>query len=253
VEYTDRHPRILTLQETIASLEARCAEEIQSSPLSSPSFPVATAEPLEANPVYQNMRIQLSNAEVELASLRAELVTRRRAVEQLRLDVDKIVEVETELKQLNRDYEVVQTRHQELLRRWEDLQAKKRLDPVTDRVQFRRIEPPFALAEPVGPNRPLLLVGLLVVAGGIGIAVALGLSQLHPAYFTGRSLSRAVELPVLGSVSLILTPQALAKRRAAIAVWLGAAMTLLACTAVVIVFAAPGSAALRTMIMELSA
>src|SRR5690606_1215219 len=127
---------------------------------------LGASQPLETNPVYQNLRIQLSNADVELAELRAELRSYEDTIEQLRRDVDKIAQVETELKQLNRDYDVVQARHQELLRRWESLQAKNRLDPVTEQIQFRTIEPPFALAQPIAPNRPLLLAAAFVFALG---------------------------------------------------------------------------------------
>jgi len=106
--------------------------------------------------------LQLSNAEVELAALQEQYRTSQRQVAQLRSDVDKISQVEIDLKQLNRDYGVVESRHQELLRRWETLKSKQRLDPVTDKVQFNILEPPFAPARPVAPNRPIMLITALI-------------------------------------------------------------------------------------------
>jgi hypothetical protein len=111
------------------------------------------------------------------------------------------------------------TRHQELLKRWEDLQAKKRLDPVTDNVQFRRIEPPFALAEPVGPNRPLLLAAVLILSLGAGAGLAFGLNQVNPTFFRRANVRRVASLPVLGSIRMMLTPEAIAERRFDRIVW----------------------------------
>jgi polysaccharide chain length determinant protein (PEP-CTERM system associated) len=148
VDFTEKHPRIVMLRETITSLEARCSEELAGMP--SMTVVDSDGQSLDLNPVYQNLRLQLSNADVELAALQEQYASSQRQVAQLRADVDKIGQVETDLKRLNRDYGVVQGRHQELLKRWETLQSKKRLDPVTDEVQFNILEPPFAPEIPVG-------------------------------------------------------------------------------------------------------
>jgi polysaccharide chain length determinant protein (PEP-CTERM system associated) len=247
VNFTNKHPRVVTLQETIAHLERECGAESQA--LS--STPIASfdgAQPLELNPVYQNLRIQLSTAEVELAELRAALSAQQSTVARLRRDVDKITQVEAELKQLNRDYNVVQGRHQELLKRWEDLQAKKRLDPVTDNVRYRRIEPPFAQADPVGPNRPLLLILVVAAAVAGGTAVAFGLNQVNPVFFTNAGIRGAVALPVLGSISLILSPEERRRRRMATIAWAATVTLLLFSTAVSIVFARQAAAFVRVLL-----
>lgn len=249
VEFTDKHPRIFSLQETIADLEERCAAELENEDASLAPYPEPSVEqPLEANPVYQNLRIQLSSADVELAALRSELSARRDAVARLRRDVDKIVQVETQLKQLNRDYAVVQARYQQLLGRWEDLQATQRLDPVTDTVKFRRIEPPFAEADPVGPNRPTFLLAVFVLALGAGIALAFGLNQVNPAFFTRRGLRQAVDLPVLGSISMITTQRSVTKKRIELILLGGTYLTLGVATALVIAFAEPGSELFRRLL-----
>ncbi|MDH3431630.1 MAG: chain-length determining protein [Gammaproteobacteria bacterium] len=246
VDFTDKHPRSVMLRETIAALEAECEQERNAM-----GGAVAVVNPetnsLDANPVYQNLRLQLSNANVEMAALSEELDTRRRQVAQLRADVDKIATVETELKKLNRDYGVVATRYQELLRRWETLQSKKRLDPVTDTVQFNILEPPFAAALPVAPNRPLLLIAVLVWALGAGGAVAFGLNQLKPVFFNRHTLARVAGLPVLGSVSMIMSPDQIAARHRKTIAWTAANLALLVLGTVVIALASPISQILRNL------
>ena len=238
IAFTDKHPRIVMLKETLSQLESDCEKEREAM---GGAVPVLNSETnsLDVNPVYQNLRLQLSNANVELAALREEYNSRRREVDSLRADVDKIGEVETDFKKLNRDYGVVEGRHQELLRRWETLQSKKRLDPVTDQVQFNILEPPFAAAEPVAPNRPLLLIGVLVIAIGAGGVVAFGLNQLKPVFYTRHSFCKVVGMPVLGSVSKILSPAQIAANKRKTLVWVGANVALLLTAGVVVVLENP--------------
>lgn len=226
VDFTDKHPRIVMLRETISQLQAECEAEREAM---GGVVPVVNPETnsLDANPVYQNLRMQLSNANVELAALQEEHRSRQREVYKLREDVDKIAVVETDLKRLNRDYGVVEGRHQELLRRWETLQSKKRLDPVTDQVQFNILEPPFAAEKAVAPNRPMLLIAMLVIAIGVGGAVAFGLNQLKPVFYTRRSIRKVVGMPVLGSVSMILSPDQIAANKRKTLAWVGANVALL--------------------------
>jgi len=247
VDFTDKHPRIVTLRNTIAQLEADCAQEWAAMGGSVAEINRETNS-LDMNPVYQNLRLQLSNANVELAALTEEHSTRRRTVAQLRADVDKIAVVEIELKKLNRDYGVVESRHQELLRRWETLQSKKRLDPVTDTVQFNILEPPFANAKPVAPNRPVLLIAVLILALGAGGAVALGLNELKPVFFDRRNLARVAGLPVLGSVSMIMSPEDASARHRKTLAWTGANLALLVFGVVVITLAGPISEVMRSLL-----
>jgi hypothetical protein len=167
--------------------------------------------------------------------LSGEYKSQQRQVAQLRADVDKIGNVERDLKKLNRDYGVVETRYQELLRRWETLQSKKRLDPVTDTVQFNILEPPFAAADPVAPNRTILLFVVLVFALGVGGVIAFGLNQLKPVFFHRRALSSATGIPVLGSVSMIISLNERSARRRRMIAWAGANVALLFVCGLIIV------------------
>jgi len=245
IDFTDKHPRILMLQDTISALEDEC--DLEREAMGGSYAAPMSSQPLEANPVYQSLRLQFSNAEVELVSTQEEYRNRQREVSQLRTDVDKIAEVEAALKRLNRDYGVVEGRHQELLKRWESLQSKKRLDPVTDAVQFNIIEPPFAAAMPVAPNRPALLIVVLTFALGIGAGVAFILNQLNPVFFTRRSIGQGVGLPVLGAVSMIVSPDDLKIKRHWILAWIGANIGLFVATILVVAYENRASELLRVL------
>ena len=97
------------------------------------------------------------------------------------------------------------------------------------------LEPPFAAAEPVAPNRPLLLVAILFFALGAGGAIAFGLNQLKPVFFNRHALTKATGFPVLGSVSMIISPKDHARRKRQTVMWAGANFALLVACGVIIV------------------
>ena len=125
------------------------------------------------------------------------------------------------------------------MRRWETLQSKKRLDPVTDQVQFNILEPPFAAAAPVAPNRPLLLIAVLVAAFGAGGALVFGLNQLKPVFYRRRTLARVSGIPVLGSVGMILSPKQIAARKRGTVAWAVANLALVVAGVMAVALANP--------------
>jgi len=233
VNFTDKHPRLVSLRENIGTLREECARELAAA---AGAGGRTGDDALATNPVYQSLRMQLSATNVEIAGLRAQQSVKNKEVVQLRTDVNKIAEVEAQLKQLNRDYSVVQARYQELLKRRETLRSMQRLEPVADPVKLRVIEPPFASDKPVAPNRPLLAVAALGFAIVVAAAVAFYLNQLKPVFFTPRSVRRLLGLSVLGTVSLLSSPEEARHRRVSSMAWAGSFLLLFLAAAVVVLF-----------------
>ena len=248
LEFTDKHPRILSLRDTVGQLEKQCRQELTGSS----AVAGAGESGAESNPVYQNLKLLLSNAEVDLASLRAQVRQQRLEVSELRGNVDKIADVEKNLKQLDRDYDVVQVRYQELLRRRETLSARQRLEPVTDNMVFRILEPPFAASVPVGPKRPLLIAAAFVVALGIGVALAFGLNLLNPVFFGRQAVQKFSGVPVLGSVSFLRSSRQIAHDRRANWIWVASAVAIVFATGAAIALEGEASALLRRSLEEMS-
>ncbi|MEI2787981.1 MAG: GNVR domain-containing protein [Steroidobacteraceae bacterium] len=95
--------------------------------------------------------------------------------------IETMPEVEAELAQLTRDYDVLRARYSELLQQFE---TAKLSDAVgqKDEIEFSVLDPPAALAQPVSPPRLLLLIGVLVLGLGAGGATAFGFSKLNPVF-----------------------------------------------------------------------
>lgn len=211
LHYTDKHPQIGQILDTIELLKKQQQEE-RAAAVATPSGPIA-ASPLDMNPVYQNMRIRLTDTEVEIASMQAEIRQQQREAARLRTLVDTVPKVEANLGRLNRDYDVVKAKYEQLLGQLETANIGEDVEQSIDDVQFRIIDPPFAGSTPAGPKRHLLLSGVLVVALGLGGALTFLLNQLHPVFFTGRAVTAVTGLPVLGSVSLLMSPEDLQDKR----------------------------------------
>jgi polysaccharide chain length determinant protein (PEP-CTERM system associated) len=247
LQYTDKHPRIGQILDTIDMLEKQAASEARDRAAAASARPLEQ-NPLDLNPVYQTMRIQLSSVVVEIASLRAEQSQEQQEVARLRTMVDTIPQVEAELKRLNRDYEVVAAKHRQLVQQLETATIGDDASRTMDDVQFRIIEPPFSDETPVGPNRPFLLFAVLVIAVGFGGLSAMVRNQLDPVFIGNRSVLDALGIPVLASVSLIQSKAELrSERRGRRAVQTAAASLLIVFVAIT-AYSGPGSIIFRNFI-----
>ena len=111
LQYTEKHPQVQSLNETIARLEEekKRARKVSSSvapPGADLSGDQAMVRSLDMNPVYQNLRLSLSQADADLAEMRGQMAAQQAVIADLRSRVNAIPEVEAELSRLNRDYEV---------------------------------------------------------------------------------------------------------------------------------------------------
>lgn len=200
LRFTDRHPEVLALKETIRELKERESRELAE--LARGGAGTGAIRSLSVNPVYQGIQAQLSQVEVELASLRGAAALHRRQIAELRRFVDSAPEVEQEFARLNRDYNVQKAQYQQLVER---LERAKVTDNATRSgiVRFDVLDPPRADVKPAWPNRPLLMAVVLVLGLFGGVVAALVPAVMHPTFSDPATLSRVTELPVLGSVSAI--------------------------------------------------
>ena len=242
LRFTDLHPDVIQTKAVIAELERRREETLAE--LAS-SGGVASD-----NPVYQSIKIQINEMDVEIAAVLERQRAADRRISRLQELVDVLPQVEAELQKLNRDYGVKEAQYQALSERLELAELSDSADKSED-VQFQIINPPLVPEKPDSPNRPLLLAGVLLAGLGAGGGVAFLISQLRPVFHHTGALRDRLGLPVLGSVSLVVGAERRKQRIAQAAVFAGGLLTLIATFLVVLVTREQGMVAVRSLVAGL--
>ncbi len=169
-----------------------------------------------------------------MASLTARVANFQSKAEALQAKVDTVPEIEAQLTALNRDYGITKTKYEELLNRRESALMSQRVEEDVNDIQFRVIDPPRVSATPTGPNRPLLMAGVLGVGLVIGGGLATLFSLLRPTFTSTLLLGQITGVQVLGTVSYqVTTGEARRQHRLMLAFWGGTLMLLAAYCALV--------------------
>ena len=199
LRYTDQHPDVIGTRRVIESLQEQRRQELDIMN----SMMGEQYGSLDANPVFQQMRISLSNAEARVASLQARVEEIQSRVEFLRERAELLPQIEAEQAQLNRDYAVHKRNYDELVARRESAELTARLDAQSGAGDFRVIDPPSLPSRPSAPNRMALVPLAGIAAMGAGIALTFLLAQLRPTVIDSRMLRTVSGMPMLGAVSLV--------------------------------------------------
>jgi polysaccharide chain length determinant protein (PEP-CTERM system associated) len=234
--YTNEHPDVIAAGRLIEQLTEQRKAVLDARHRANDAAGRPTVKSSERNPLFQQLRISLAEAEASVASLRAKLGGYESQLKQLTAQAQLVPQVEAEYTQLNRDYEIQKRTYESLVTRRE--QGTMGMD-VQDAggAQFRVIDPPRALPEPVAPNRIALLGLVLAASLAAGMAVSLLASQVMPTFHEVRALRTVTNRPTLGTVTLLPSKAFVKKRRRNAYLFMSAVASLFASFAVVFSFA----------------
>jgi polysaccharide chain length determinant protein (PEP-CTERM system associated) len=195
LRYTEKHPDVLEITRLIAELEQKREEDH----VLMDEMDLGPAD----NPAYQQLKMQLIQAEANVASMRARVEEFERRVVVFQEKVDRVPKIEAELKQLDRDYSIHQQNYQALLSRRESANISEQAEISGDQLKFRVVDPPRVPLQPSSPNRPLLMTAVLIGGLVTGIVLAFFLYLLRPTFDSPRTVMEVLGRPVLGGVSMI--------------------------------------------------
>jgi len=210
LKYTELHPEIIAMRQTIERVRQR-REEAKAAFLAAQSGGISGD--FADNPVYQQVRLRMSEAQADVAIQEAKVENLAAKIEELQQAVDHVLQIEGEQAQLNRDYAVLKENHAAMIKRLEKARLTREVDTSADTVRFRTIDPPKTPQQPSGPNR--IGMSSMVFGGALaaGIAVSFLISLLRPVFSDRRQLNEATGVPVLGSVNMVWTPKQKRRRR----------------------------------------
>jgi polysaccharide chain length determinant protein (PEP-CTERM system associated) len=225
LRFTDKHPDVIAARRQLEELKARQKTEIDAVRRGDQSAIATTG--LAANPVYQGMKLQLSQIDVEVAAARQQVADQENKIAEQRKLINTAPQVEAEYERLNRDYSVTHAQYQALVERMSRARLSDKAD-ATGVVRFEVVDPPTVDPDPVFPKRAKLIFQVLAAGLAAGLGVAYFMHQLRPVFTSPRQLTEATQLPVLGSVSMTWVERhRAATRRAVWAYSFGAALLVL--------------------------
>ena len=199
LRFTDKHPDVISMQETLAELKKRRATELEN--LRHGDASAVAASGAGNNPVYQSIQLELNKVDVEIAALRREAAQHEDTVADLRKRLNTAPQVEAEFQQLNRDYAVNKAEYTALLENYQKARLGEQADNAGS-MRFEVVEPPQEPVAPVWPRRNHLIAEIWLAALAVGAGLAYGLHRLRPVVNSVRGLSELTSFPVLGAVSV---------------------------------------------------
>ena len=206
LNFTELHPDIISAKRLIAQLEERKKEDAK--------LIKHSVDPgKNYSPMLQQLNVALAEAEADVASMRARVEEYTSRYDRLKSLSNAVPQVEAELAQLNRDYQVNKSNYEKLLERRESAKISGELGSATDLMSFRIIDPPTVSDVPVGPDRSKLFSIIFLGSLLAGMGVAFVISQIRPTFHSQASLREITGRPILGSIPMIWTDQEKIKRK----------------------------------------
>ncbi|SMF75386.1 XrtA system polysaccharide chain length determinant [Allosphingosinicella indica] len=200
--WTDAHPDIISMKQEIARLRPQAANER--------SGGGAFSTP---NPAYGSLRAMAAEKEAQVAAAQARKNQLQAGLSELDAQQTGEPGVVSEQARRNRDYDVLKRQYDKLLEDREQLRLRSDVQTKTDAMQFRIIDPASAPTVPATPNRPLLLSAILLIALVAGAGAAFIAGQVQTTFPSQARLATATGLPVIGSISELVSAADRALRR----------------------------------------
>jgi polysaccharide chain length determinant protein (PEP-CTERM system associated) len=207
VRYTQDHPDVVIARRRLEQLRKQAEEEeadvVESPPGGGKDEESANLQLIKEtapNPLYEQVKLQLVEAEAEIARLQSRVARDQARLAEFEETAKRVPAVEAELTQLNRDYVINRQNYDALLARRESAKISQEREDEAEKVQFRIVDPPFVPILPSGPNRYLFLSAVLIIGIGAGLGFALALATQDDSFSDARHLESAFSLTILASV-----------------------------------------------------
>lgn len=217
--WTDAHPDMVALERQLGAARAAVRGEPGS---------VSGGVAATPNPLY----LQLRAAQAERQARVAELTQRKSQIESqlngLQAKIAADPQAAAQQSQLDRDIASLKQQYDALFQDREQVRLRSSVQTDTDAVKFSVIDPPTQPRSPTAPNRPLLLLGVLIVGIGAGIGAAFALSRLRTSFATAARLEKVSGMPVLGAIGEVVTDRVRTERQRKLKLFMGGAGALVA-------------------------
>lgn len=187
---TDTHPDVAALTRQIASLRKQAAND--------PGGGMP-------NPAYVSLQSIRADRMASIQALQARKAALQAELTAIAANQSDEPGVAAEAQRISRDYDVLRKQYDKLLQDREELRLRGQVETERSAIKFEVIDPPTTPRAPAAPNRPLLLLGVLILALGAGAGAAFAVGFIRSTFSTASKLEQVMDIPVLGTISFALT------------------------------------------------
>ena len=211
--YGPEHPEIKAIKREIAILKP----EVNN--LMTEAVKIKISEEKPDNPAYISLVAQINTIKMEMASLLADSKQIAQDIIKFQTRVEKAPFVEKELNALQRDLDSAQDKYSEISNKLMEARVSKELESMQKAQRFSITSSAYLPVKPFKPNRLLIIL--------LGFVFALVLSSLFVAAREGMDdtvkttdqIKSITGMPVLTSVSYIVTTEEKHSRRIKKFIW----------------------------------
>jgi polysaccharide chain length determinant protein (PEP-CTERM system associated) len=206
----DTHPNVVRQQRMVADLELKAEKESEALA----AMPAEKRNRIQKDPGEAARTARVAQMQAELTNLGLQIQDKERDEARLRGTISEYqgrVESaparESELTELMRDYDTLQTSYTSLLKKKEEAQVSANLERHQIGEQFKILDPARLPEKPFSPNRPLFYTA----GGGLGLALGLLLAGFleyrDTTLKTDADVVATLMLPVLAMIPELTTPE----------------------------------------------
>ena len=209
LQYEDSYPDVENLERQIRELKER-QRRMQSADAGAIEPDVVEDDTGNNNkmfnPVYQELRTQLSRTQTRQESLRTRINALQRRMARQEERMERVQENKAERQDLTRDLQVNREIYNDLLKRRERARVSMSLDIQGQGLSYQIHEQARYPINPTGLQfKTFASVGwLLGLMAPIGLLI--GLLQIDPRVRSVKQIENELQIPLLGSIPLVHTP-----------------------------------------------
>ncbi len=208
VKYTENYPEVIRVTAEIESLK----EQLKNKQGANGDSERAGTEMSTLNPLYQQLREELSRIGLELAALDAKEEHHKKLIASKKTYLRSIPVEKKNLADLERERDTNKKIYEDLVVRLGQSEVSKQMELQDKATTFRIVDPAVLPIKPVSPDRvKIILLGIMAgLAGGFGIVLVL--DNMDKSVRTINAL-KTLEMPVLAIIPRIQNPEELIKRK----------------------------------------
>lgn len=200
-KYTENHPEVIRLKIEIEDIKRQISQPKDSLPETQGS------ETSALNPIYQQLKEELTKTDNEIESLRARISEVSRQQQMTQSVLGKMPRELEEWTKLQRDRNVYQKIYDELVQKLESAKVSKDIELTDKNTKFRIVDPAVAPQFPVFPNR----IKIILIGAALGLALGIGipiwLDNLANSFKSDSSIEEKLKMPVLTMIPKIIVQE----------------------------------------------